>query len=80
MIETKSRSCEGWFQSGAIEVWSLWNHPPRDPLRDPAALLTQEGHFLNVSLFYPYLTSRRVMARRDHTIKITSHTASNGSA
>jgi hypothetical protein len=25
--------------------WSLWNHPPRDPLRDPATLLSQEGNF-----------------------------------
>ena len=35
MIETESRSCEGWFH---------WSHPSRDPLRDPAALLTQEGN------------------------------------
>jgi len=28
------RHCDKWF---------LWNHPSRDPLRDPAALLTQEG-------------------------------------
>jgi hypothetical protein len=27
MIETKSRSCEGWFPSGDTEEWSLWNHP-----------------------------------------------------
>ena len=24
---------------------SKGNHPPRDPLRDPAALLTKEGNF-----------------------------------
>jgi hypothetical protein len=28
------------------ESWQLGNHPPRDPLRDPAALLTQEGNSL----------------------------------
>jgi hypothetical protein len=34
------QSHEGWFQSGNPERWRFWNHPPRDPLRDPAALLT----------------------------------------
>jgi hypothetical protein len=29
-----------------FSMWSLLNHPPRDPLRDPAALLTQEGNLL----------------------------------
>src|SRR5688572_27759738 len=28
-IETKSRSCEGWFQSSTLECL-LGNHPPRD--------------------------------------------------
>jgi hypothetical protein len=37
------REAPGWFQSGNVENWRLWNHPSRDPLRDPAALLTQEG-------------------------------------
>jgi hypothetical protein len=45
MIETKSRSCEGWFQHRNTYKWIRWNHPQRDPLRDPAAL-TQEGNFL----------------------------------
>ena len=45
MIETKSR-CPTHFGFGT---------PPRDPLRDPAALLTKEG-----SLSY----SERVKARR----------------
>ena len=27
------------------ETLRLRNHPPRDPLRDPAALLTEEGNF-----------------------------------
>ena len=27
------------------EMLQLRNHPPRDPLRDPAAPLTQEGNF-----------------------------------
>ena len=43
MIETQSGSCEGWFPRGDTEKWLLGNHPPRDPLCDPAALLTQEG-------------------------------------
>jgi hypothetical protein len=29
---------------------SLWNHPSRDPLRDPAALLTKEGNPLTLQL------------------------------
>jgi hypothetical protein len=33
----------GWFQSDNPEDWQLRNHPSRDALRDPAALLTQEG-------------------------------------
>ena len=39
MIETQSRSCEGWFPKRCSHKWFLWNHPSRDPLRDPAALL-----------------------------------------
>jgi hypothetical protein len=46
MIETKSRSCEGWFPKRHTDKWFLWNHPSRDPLRDPAALLTEEGRSL----------------------------------
>jgi hypothetical protein len=44
MVETKSRPCEGRFQSRNPANWLLRSHPPRDPLRDPAALLTQEGN------------------------------------
>jgi len=43
MVETKSRPCEGWFPMRRTEKWPGWNHPSRDPLRDPAALLTKEG-------------------------------------
>ena len=37
---------------GGSHYETLWlrNHPPRNPLRDPAALLTKEGslqHYLN---------------------------------
>jgi hypothetical protein len=39
------REAPGWFQSGHAAGWQLRNHPSRDPLRDPAALLTQEGSF-----------------------------------
>ena len=28
MIETQSRSCEGWFQYWHADEWSLWE-PPR---------------------------------------------------
>jgi hypothetical protein len=34
-------------------VWQLWNHPSRDPLRDPAALLTQEGNSRISNSFTP---------------------------
>ena len=56
------RSCEGWFQRRSVSTlvlsscsfisagFLLWNHPSRDPLRDPAALLTQEG-IVAVTLF-----------------------------
>jgi hypothetical protein len=27
-IETKSRSCEGWFPNRQTDEWSPWNHPP----------------------------------------------------
>jgi hypothetical protein len=47
MIETKSRSCEGWFPSRNV---SVLEPPPRDALRDPAALLTQEGNWLILDL------------------------------
>jgi len=40
-IETKSRSCERWFQSLTLKCL-LGNHPPRDT-SCRAALLTQEG-------------------------------------
>jgi hypothetical protein len=43
MIETKSRSCGGGSKAVHLQG-SLRNHPSRDPLRDPAALLTQEGN------------------------------------
>jgi hypothetical protein len=49
MIETKSRSCGGWFPKLHTDKWFLWNLPPRDPLRDPAALLTEEGHSTTLS-------------------------------
>ena len=42
------REAPGWFQSRNPEGIWFRNHPSRDPLRDPAALLTQEG-----SLPYP---------------------------
>ena len=44
MFETKSRSCGGWFLKRHPAKWFHWNLPSRDPLRDPAALLTEEGH------------------------------------
>jgi hypothetical protein len=28
MIETKSRSCEGWFPNRQLSKLLLWNHPP----------------------------------------------------
>ena len=31
----------------AVHKIALRNHPSRDPLRDPAALLTQEGYSLS---------------------------------
>jgi hypothetical protein len=37
------REAPEWFQSCNLASWRLRNHPSRDPLRDPAALLTQEG-------------------------------------
>jgi hypothetical protein len=40
----------GWFQRNDSSVFGKWNHPPRDPLRDPAALLTQEGKVLLTKL------------------------------
>jgi len=48
MIETKSRSCEGWFlcetsKTAFRNISRKEPPPPRDPLRDPAALLTEEG-------------------------------------
>jgi len=43
MVETKSRPCEGRFPKRYLDKWLQWNHPSRDPLRDPAALLTKEG-------------------------------------
>jgi len=42
-VKTKSRPCEGRFPERSLDKWFLWNHPSRDPLRDPAALLTKEG-------------------------------------
>jgi hypothetical protein len=38
------REAPGWFQCRQFSKWPHWNHPSRDPLRDPAALLTQEGN------------------------------------
>ena len=38
------REAPGWFQNDNLEGWWLWNHPSRDALRDPAALLTEEGN------------------------------------
>jgi len=49
------REAPRWFQSGNLASWQLWNHPSRDPLRDPAALLTQEGSFRISNLFTPLL-------------------------
>ena len=46
------REAPGWFQSANPEGWRLRNHPSRDPLRDPAALLTQEG-ISRISKFVP---------------------------
>jgi hypothetical protein len=40
----------GWFQSDHSYWRRLWNHPSRDPLRDPAALLTQEGNFPDLKI------------------------------
>jgi hypothetical protein len=48
MVETKSRSCEGWFPNRRPDKWLLWNHPPRESLRDPAALLTEEGQIVHL--------------------------------
>jgi 5-methyltetrahydrofolate--homocysteine methyltransferase len=39
------REAPGWFRSDHLSRWRFGNHPSRDPLRDPAALLTQEGNF-----------------------------------
>jgi hypothetical protein len=52
MIETQSRSCGGWFLREPFVNARLWNHPSRDTLRDPAALLTQEGNILASYLFH----------------------------
>jgi hypothetical protein len=30
MIETQSRSCEGWFPKRCSHKWFLWNHPSCD--------------------------------------------------
>ena len=45
MIETQSRSCEGWFQNWHTDEWSLWNRPgaPSLDALDAPPLLTQEG-------------------------------------
>jgi hypothetical protein len=45
------REAPGWFQGGNAENWRFWNHPSRDPLRDPAALLTPEGNSLTSNSF-----------------------------
>ena len=50
LIEDKTPllSQEGWREApgdSRAETLRLWNHSSRDPLRDPAALLTQEGSF-----------------------------------
>src|SRR6188768_1347079 len=52
-----SEGAPGWFQSGKPERRRFWNHPSRDPLRDPAALLTQEGNTLTSK--YPGLHSTK---------------------
>jgi len=38
------RWAPGWFQSANPQDGPNGNHPSRDALRDPAALLTQEGN------------------------------------